>query len=58
MFKNNIRLGSNVYFKNQIPKDLTSGVVYKFWCGLSKECYCGECMRHFNVRIGEHIGIS
>ena len=43
---------------DQIPKDLTSGVVYKFHCGLCNESYYGECVRHLNVRIGEHISIS
>ena len=58
MFKNKTRLGNNFYFKDQVPKDLTSGVVYKFQCGLCNESYYGECMTHLNVRIGEHIGIS
>ena len=58
MFKNKIRLGNNFHFKDQIPKDLTSGVVYKFQCGLCNESYYGECMRHLNIRIGEYIGIS
>ena len=34
VFKNKIRLGNNFHFKNRIPKDLTSGVVYKFQCRL------------------------
>ena len=46
-----------LHFKDQIPKDLISDVVYKFQCGLCNESYYGECMRHLNVRIGEHIGI-
>ena len=58
MFKNKTRLGNNFHFKDQIPKDLTSGVVYKFQCGLYNESNYGECIRHLNVRIGEHIGIS
>ena len=58
VFKNKTRLGNNLHFKDQIPKDLTSGVVYKFQCGLCNESYYGECMRDLNVRIGEHIGIS
>ena len=58
MFKNKTRLGNNFHFKDQIPKDLTPGVVYKFQCGVYNESYYGECMRHLNVRIGEHIGIS
>ena len=58
MFKIKTRLGNNFHFKDQILKDLTSGVIYKFQCGLYNESYHGECMRQLNVRIGEHIGIS
>ena len=57
-FKNKTRLDNNFHFKDQIPKDLTSGVVYKFQCRLCNESYYGECMRRLNVRIGEYIGIS
>ena len=56
MFKNKTRLGNKFHFKDQIPKDLSSGVIYK--CGLCNESYYGEFMRHLHVRIGEHIGIS
>ena len=45
-------------FKDQISKDITSGVVYKFQSGLRNESYYGECVRHLNVKTGEHIGIS
>ena len=45
-------------FQDRIPKELTSGVVYEFQCGLCNESYYGECIRHLNVRTGEHIGIS
>ena len=55
VFKNKTRLGNNFQFKDQISKDLTSGVVYKFRYGLCDESYYGESVRHLNV---EHIGIS
>ena len=58
MFKNKTRLGNNFHFKYQIPKGLTCCVVYIFQCGLCNESYYGECVRHLDVRIGEHIGIS
>ena len=51
-------LGKTFSLKDRIPKELTPGVVYKFQCGLWIESYYGECVRHLNVRIGEHIGIS
>ena len=30
VFKNKTRLGNNFHFKDRIPKDITSAVVYKF----------------------------
>ena len=45
-------------FKDCVPKELTSGVVYKFQCGLCNETYYGETVRHLVVRSGEHIGVS
>ena len=35
-----------------------SVVAYKFQCGFCNEPYYGECVRHLNVRIGKHIGLS
>ena len=58
MFKNKTRLGNKFHFKDQIHKDLTCGVVYKFQCRLCNGSYYGECVRHLNVIIGEHNGIS
>ena len=58
VFKSEIKLAKAFRFKNRIPKELTSGVDYKFQCGLCYESYYGECVRHLNVRIGEDIGFS
>ena len=58
VFKSQNKLAKAFCFKDRIPKILTSDVVYKFLCGLCNESYYGECVRHLNVRIGEHIGIS
>ena len=58
VFKNKTRFGNNFHFKDQVPNDLTSGVVYKFQCGLCSDFYYGQFVRHLNVRTGEHIGIS
>ena len=33
-------------------------MVYKFQCGLCNESYYGGCVRHLNLRIDKHIGIS
>ena len=58
MFKNKDRLGNNFHFKDRIPTDLTSRVVCKLQCGLCNASHYGECVRHLNVRIDEHIDIS
>ena len=58
VFKSQNKLAKAFRFKDRIPKELTSGVIYKFQYGLCSESYYGECVRHLNVRIGEHIGIS
>ena len=58
VFKNKTRLGNNFHFKDQIPKDLTSGVALEFQCRFCNQSYYGECMRHLNIRISEDIGIS
>ena len=58
MFKSQNKLAKVFCFKDCIPKELISGVVYKFQCGLHNESYYGKCIRHLNVRIGEHSGIS
>ena len=50
---------SNVFrFKDCLPSDLVSGVVYKYTCDRCISTYYGETDRHLKVRSGEHIGIS
>ena len=57
VFKSQNKSAKAFRFKDRIPKELTSGDVYKFQYGLCNESYYDECVRHLNVRIGEHIGI-
>ena len=58
IFKYQARLSNSFRYKDPIPKDLISGLVYKFQCGLCNECYYGESIRHLDIRSGEHIGVS
>ena len=58
VFKSQNKLAKAFRFKDRISKELISGVVYKFQCALCNESYYVECVRHFNVRNGEHIGIT
>ena len=45
-------------FKDAIPIELRSHLVYKFSFSISNATYYGKTERHLNVRSGEHIGLS
>ena len=51
-------LSSLFRFKDVIPKELRSHLVYKFSCSSCNATYYGKTERHLNVRSGEHIGLS
>ena len=55
VFKRQNKLGNAFHFKDRIPKELASGVVYEFQCGHCNESYYAECVSRLNVRIREHI---
>ena len=58
LLKSQNKLANAYGFKDRSPKEIASAVVYKFQCGLCNEYSYGECVRHLNVRTGEHIEIS
>ena len=57
VFKSQSKLANVFWFKDWLPFNLVSGVVYKYTCGRCNSSYYGETDRHFKVRSGEHIGI-
>ena len=58
VFKSQRKLANVFRFKDRLPFDLVSGVVFKLTCGRCNSSYYGETDRHLKVRSGEHIGIS
>ena len=44
-------------YKDPIPKDLISDVVYKSQRDLHNETYSDKSMRKFDIRSGEHIDV-
>ena len=58
VFKSQRKLANVFRFKDRLPFDLVSGVVYKYTRGRCSSSYYGETDRHLKVRSGEHIGIS
>ena len=58
VFKSVYRLGSCFRFKDTIPLNARSFVLYKFTCSSCNSAYVGKTKRHFLVRMFEHLGTS
>ena len=52
---NSFKIKSYFSYKDPIPDDLKSGLVYKFTCASCSSSYIGETCCHFKTRIEEHI---
>ena len=57
-FSSNKKLRNFFSFKDKIPTNLKSLVLYKFKCSDCKITYIGKTSRHFQIRYSEHLGIS
>ena len=58
IFQSKNRLTNLFRFKNSIPKELRSHIVYKFLYSNCNITYYGETERHLNMRSGEHLSLS
>ena len=58
VFKSQRKLANVFQFKDCLPFNLVSGVVYKYTCERCNSSHYGETDRHLKVRSGEYIGIS
>ena len=58
VFQSKTRLSSLLWFKDIIPKEIRSHLVYKFTCSCCNATYYGESERHFFVRASEHLGMT
>ena len=52
---NSFKIKNYLSYKDPIPDDLKSFLVYKFTCGSSGSSYIGETCCHFKTWIEEHI---
>ena len=52
---NSFKIKNYFAYKDPIPNDLKSFLVYKFTCASCSSSYIGETCRHFKARIEEHI---
>ena len=58
VFSSNQRLQNCFSFKDRLPFDIQSLVVYKFTCSTCNCTYVGKTKRHFLVRAYEHLLLS
>ena len=58
VFSSKSKLKNFFNFKDKIPQDLKSLVLYKFTCNVCNDIYIGKTKRHYQVRYSEHLGIS
>ena len=42
------QIGYNFHFKDRIPKDLTSGVIYNYQCGFCNDSYYSDSGKQLN----------
>ena len=52
------RLGNFFRFKDKVPLNARSLILYKFSCNGCNSIYLGKSKRHYLVRVFEHLGIS
>ena len=58
IFKTPNRLSGQLKSKENVPKQFTSHMIYKYVCDSCKAVYIGKTFRHRDVRIAEHQGRS
>ena len=52
---NSFKIKNHFSYKDPIPDDLKSFLVYKFTCASCSSSYIGKTCRHFKTRIEDHI---
>ena len=58
VFTSHSSIGSYFRFKDRIPEDLRSSIVYLYKCDSCNASYIGKCERHLRTRTAEHEGRS
>ena len=57
-FSSAARMGNFFVFKDKVPNNVRSLILYKFSCGGCNSTYLGKSKRHYLVRVFEHLGMS
>ena len=58
IFTNSLKIGSFFKFKDPLPKECVSSVIYKFSCPLCGGSYIGSTIKSLKCRASQHNNIS
>lgn len=58
IFKSKRNIGSFFKFKDRVPAELQSAIIYKYSCSCCNATYIGKTKRQAKVRYFEHLGKS
>ena len=58
IFNSSNRLRNFFGFKDKVPTDVRSHLLYRYTCSRCNSVYLGETRRHYLVRSFEHLGVS
>ena len=58
IFKCSNRLKNFLVFKDKVPLNVRSHLLYRYTCDGCNAIYIGKTRRHYLVRVFEHLGIS
>ena len=55
---NSFKINYFFNYKDPLPLDLRSGIVYKYTCGICNDSYIGSSVKQARVRFSQHRGFS
>ena len=56
--KNDFKVKKFFPFKDKLPAEMLSNVIYQFKCCVCNDTYIGSTSKQAKVRISQHLGIS
>ena len=58
IFSNTSNISKFFHYKDRVPSNVSSNVIYKYSCPECGDTYVGETSRHLCTRVAEHRGVS
>ena len=58
IFRSPSKIVNHFHFKDVLPKNICSGIIYSFKCNSCNAIYYGKTKHYFYIRAAEHMGIS